>query len=148
MKKELIIFFQKSLAVAILISFPLILKADEGIVSPPMGDPVRKAIADALRIPVEKDLKKKVIFKIEKLNLWKSWAFFYGAPLQPGGKAMDYRGTRYQKAINAEMFDDNICALFHNAKDGWQVVKYEIGRTDSCFGEYERENKIPVNLSQ
>src|SRR5262245_3042613 len=68
-------------------------------VTPKSGSPERKAIVDALRAPVEKDLRRKVVFKIDHLKLQDGWAFLIGRPQQPDGKRMDYRGTQYEEAI-------------------------------------------------
>src|SRR5688500_2814594 len=53
----------------------------------------RKAIADALRVPVEKKLKKSVVFKIDHLKVQDGWAFLRGVPQRPDGKPMDYSDT-------------------------------------------------------
>ncbi len=66
--------------------------------TPPPGSAERAAILEALRAPVQKGLKKKVVFKVDHLKLQNGWAFLRGVPQQPGGKPMDYRGTPYQRA--------------------------------------------------
>src|SRR5687767_9558593 len=75
--------------------------------TPKMGSPERKAIMDALRVPIQKKLKKKVVFKVDHIKVQNGWAFLYGVPQQPNGKAMDYKGTVYEQAIKDGMFDDN-----------------------------------------
>src|ERR1044072_3902091 len=81
------------------------------IYTPKQGSSERKALMDALRVPVEKDLNKKVVFKVDHLKVQGDWAFMRGVPQQPNGARMDYRGTAYQQAIKAGFFDDWICAL-------------------------------------
>ena len=45
----------------------------------------RKAIADALRVPVEKKLKKSVVFKIDHLKVRDGWASYAACPSVPTG---------------------------------------------------------------
>lgn len=47
---------------------------------PEKGSAERKAILDALRVPVEKQLKQPVIFKIDHLKVQNNWAFLTGRP--------------------------------------------------------------------
>ena len=61
--------------------------------TPGQGNPERKAVLDALRAPVEKRLRRKVVFKVDELKVLDGWAFVRGVPQQPGGKPMDYSGT-------------------------------------------------------
>ena len=51
----------------------------------------RKAVLDALRPSVEKDLEQKVVFMIDHLAVKDGFAFLTGRPVQPDGKAIDYR---------------------------------------------------------
>jgi hypothetical protein len=55
------------------------------ITTPKIGSPERKAIMDALRTPVEKKLKKKVIFRVGTLRVADGWAFLQGNALRPDG---------------------------------------------------------------
>jgi hypothetical protein len=122
------------------------LLAAERIYTPKLGTPERKAINDALRGAVEKELKKPVIFRIDVLNVMNGWAFLRGIPLEKSGKRMDYRGTPYQELIDAGMFDDWICALLNKEGNGtrWRVVVYALGATDVPFiGWVERYHAPP-----
>lgn len=111
--------------------------------TPPLGSQERKDIMDALRSPVEGDLKRPVIFKVESLNVQDGWAFLRGTPIQPGGRRMDYRGTVYQEAIKAGAFDDGICALLRRQDGAWQTVKYVIGATDVPYVDWDKEYHAP-----
>ncbi|HEU4389117.1 MAG TPA: hypothetical protein VFV34_15050 [Blastocatellia bacterium] len=115
-------------------------------VTPKAGSPERKAIADALRVPVEKELGRKVVFKIDQLKVLDGWAFLLGQPQQPDGKRMDYRGTPYQEAKKAGAFDDGICALLNKKGDAWRVVVYVIGATDVPYVEWDKEYKAPPEI--
>jgi hypothetical protein len=120
--------------------------AQSGPVTPKAGSAERKAIVDALRVPIEKELGKKVVFRIDHLKVQDGWAFLLGRPQQPDGKRMDYRGTPYQAAIKAGAFDDGICALLNKKGDTWRVEVYVIAATDVPYVEWDREYKAPSEI--
>lgn len=111
--------------------------------TPKQGDAERRAITDALRAPVEKRLKQKVVFKIDHLRVQKDWAFLRGVPQQPGGAALDYKGTPYQDAIDAGAFDDGIVALLRKRRGRWQVVQYVVGATDVPYVDWDKKYRAP-----
>ncbi len=111
--------------------------------TPGRGTPERQAITDALRLPVEKQLKTKAIFKIDHLKVQNGWAFMKGTPQQPNGNSIDYHGTPYQTAIDAGAFDDGIVALLRKRGRKWQVVKYVIGATDVPYVEWDKKYHAP-----
>ncbi|MEW6125778.1 MAG: hypothetical protein AB1757_01835 [Acidobacteriota bacterium] len=116
--------------------------------TPKAGTPERKAIMDALRAPVEKELGKQVVFKVDHLKLQGDWAFMRGVPQQPGGKRMDYRGTAYQQAIKDGIFDDWICALLKKQNGKWRVIRYVIGATDVVYEGWDKEYRAPSAIFQ
>lgn len=111
--------------------------------TPEKGSTERKAILDALRIPVEKELKQKIAFAAEHFNVSGNWAFLGGAPQTPGGGRPNYRGTPYQEAINADMFDNNFFAVLKKSGGKWRVVHYDIGCTDVCYADWWRRYRAP-----
>lgn len=116
--------------------------------TPKPGARERQAIVAALRPPVERELKRKVVFKIEHLRVRGDWAFLRGVPQQPGGGAMNYRGTGYQAAIDAGAFDDGIVALLRRRGGKWRVVRYVIGATDVPYAEWDKEYNAPPAIFQ
>jgi hypothetical protein len=120
--------------------------AQSNPVTPRAGSPERKSIVDALRVPVEKELGTKVVFKIDQVKVQDGWAFLLGRPQQPDGKRIDYRGTPYEEARKAGAFDDGICALLNKKGDNWRVVVYVIGATDVPYVEWDKEYKAPAEI--
>lgn len=112
--------------------------------SPKPGSSERKAIADALRIPVKAELKKDVIFKIDRLKVLDGWAFLAGVPLMPDGSEMDYRGTVHMEAINEGAFDGGIFALLQKRDGQWVTVRYIIGATDVPYVDWPQEFGAPA----
>jgi len=118
----------------------------QGTNTPAPGSAERKAIADALRAPVEKELKQKVVFKIDHLKVSGDWAFLRGVPQRPGGGKVDYSATPYRQRIEDGVFDDWICALLRKRAGKWQVVKYVIGATDVVYEGWDEEYKAPSSI--
>ncbi|MGI9166573.1 MAG: hypothetical protein ACR2G5_09325 [Pyrinomonadaceae bacterium] len=113
---------------------------------PERGSVERKAIVDALRIPVEKGVKQPVIFKIEHLKVQNDLAFLLGVPQHPDGSALDYHGTVYQDAVDAGAFDDGIVALLRKVNAKWKVVQYVIGSTDVPYVEWDKKYGAPKGI--
>jgi len=112
--------------------------------TPKFGSGERKAIMDSLRVPVEKRLRKPVVFKVDHLKVQDGWAFLRGVPQQPGGRPMDYTGTGYERAKKDGIFDDWICALLRQNKAGkWEVVTFVIGATDVPYVGWDEQYKAP-----
>jgi hypothetical protein len=111
--------------------------------TPEKGSTERKAILDALRLAVTKQLKQPVVFKLDHLKVKSGWAFLLGKPQTPTGEALDYKGTVYQDTIEAGAFDDGICALLHSLKGRWKVVTFVIGATDVPYVEWDKTYGAP-----
>ena len=114
--------------------------------TPEKGSVERKAITDALRVPVEKKLKQSVVFNIDHLKVQDGWAFMFGAPRKPGGGRLDYSKTAYAEAEAAGMFDDNISALLRKVRGRWTVVKYVIGATDVVYLDWDKQYRAPSGI--
>jgi hypothetical protein len=129
--------------VALLVLASIFAIAQEQPYTPEAGTAERKAIMDALRVPIKKQLKKDVIFKIDALKVQNGWAFVRGVPKKPDGGPMDYRGTVYAANIQAGVFDDWFCALLRKRGDQWQVVQYSIGATDVVWEGWDKQYHAP-----
>jgi len=111
--------------------------------TPAKGSAERTVIINALRVPVEKKLKKKTIFALNNFKVQGNWAYLDGTPQKADSSAMDYRGTEYQEAIDEGMFDDGIYALLKKTGGKWKVVTYQIGCTDVCYLGWDKQYKAP-----
>jgi len=119
------------------------LAAGQTVHTPEKGSPERKAILDALRIPVERELKQKIVFAAEHFNVSGNWAFLGGQPQSPDGGQPNYRGTPYEHAKDEGMFDNNFFAILRKTGTKWKVVTYAIGCTDVCYADWWRRYKAP-----
>lgn len=114
-----------------------------GPYTPERGSPERKAIIDALRVPIEKQLKQSVIFKIDHLKVQSNWAFLLAQPQQPDGSSINYAGTVYQDAVDAGAFDDGVIGLLRNTNGRWRVVQFVIGATDVPYVDWDKKYRAP-----
>ena len=64
--------------------------------TPAPGSAERRAVADALRAPVERELRQKVVFKIDALKLKDGWAFLRGVRVIVAGLDQDYTGKPFE----------------------------------------------------
>lgn len=111
--------------------------------TPTKGSKERTAILDALRAPVEKELKQKIQFSINDFKVQDNWVFLSGEPQNPAGGRPNYQGTEYQEAIDSDMFDYNFFALLRKTGGKWKVVTYAIGCTDVCYLQWQKDFKAP-----
>jgi hypothetical protein len=111
--------------------------------TPEKGSKERTAILNALRAPVEKELKQKIQFAVEHFKVRGNWAFLSGEPQNTSGGRPDYSNTGYREAIDADAFDNNFFALLKKTGGKWKVTTYAIGCTDVCYATWWRDYKAP-----
>lgn len=111
--------------------------------TPEKGSTERTAILNALRIPVERDLKQKIVFAADHFKVQGNWAYLSGAPQTSSGGRPNYRNTKYRDAVDSEAFDHNFFALLKKTGGKWKVTVYAIGCTDVCFADWPSEFKAP-----
>jgi hypothetical protein len=120
--------------------------AAQGVHTPDKDSAERKTILDALRLPIDRDLKQKIVFVVENLNVSGNWAFVGGSPQLANGAEPNYRGTKYSEAKRAGMFDNNYFALLRRTAGKWSVVAYRIGCTDVCYATWWRDHRAPKGI--
>ncbi len=106
----------------------------------------RKAVLDALRPSVEKDLEQKVVIVIDHLAVKDGYAFLTGRPVQPDGKPIDYRKTHYREDLEEGVFDGNVSALFREEGAGWTVVTSAFGSTDVPWVSWPEKFHAPKEI--
>lgn len=136
MPAKVLLFFIFTLA---LTSFA----AGQTVHTPEKGSAERTAILDALRVPVERALKQKIVFVADNFNVSGNWAFLGGQPQSPAGGQPDYSRTEYAEAKREGMFDNNFFAILKKSAGKWKVVTYRIGCTDVCYADWWRTYKAP-----
>jgi hypothetical protein len=125
------------------VMFNWIATVGQAVHTPEKGSAERKEILDALRVPVERDLKQPIIFAIDNFNVLGNWAFIGGTPQTPDGGKPDYSRTKYADALQAGAFDNNVFALLKKTAGRWKVVTHQIGCTDVCYAVWWRQYRAP-----
>lgn len=128
---------------ALMIAAAVSTAAAQQVRTPEKGSPERKAILDALRVPVEKDLRQQIVFSVSDMRVAGNWAFVGGAPQRPDGSSPDYSKTKYAEAEGSGAFDNNIFALLRKSAGKWTVRTFAIGCTDVCYADWWSRYKAP-----
>ena len=116
-----------------------------GVHTPKVGSPERKALMDALRVPVERDLKMPVTFLITHpeifLRVDGNWAFV-------GGEYRHADGTpvKITDAQDASGFSNQVTALLHRVHGKWQVVEHDTGAVDVGWPDWIQKHHAPEDL--
>lgn len=115
--------------------------------TPASGTEERQAIMDALREPAEKDIGRRVIFKVERLRVAGDWAYARVSPIQPNGDEIDFSKTRYREQVEEGAFDPQGEALLRLEDDGWTVLEWVFGGTDVASAMWpEKYRRMPKSL--
>jgi len=110
---------------------------------PEKGSTERSALLETLRPPVEKELKQKIVFVVNQINVQGTWAFVDGRLRTTEGKVPKWKGTPYAQAANYGAQSDGISALFKRTGSTWRIVTKAIGCTDVCYVDWWKRYKAP-----
>jgi hypothetical protein len=115
----------------------------QSVYTPEKGSIERKAILDALRVRIERELKQPIVFVTDNFKVQGAWAFVSGTPQSPDGGMPNYNGTKYAAAQKDGFFEKNFFAILKNTAGKWKVSAYAIGCTDVCYTEWWRQYRAP-----
>lgn len=113
----------------------------QAVITPEKTSPVRRSILNALRVPVERDLKQKIVFVADDFKVLGNWAFVGGRPTTASGDKPNLKGTAWDG--QEDMFDNNFFGLLKNDGKKWKVVAYALGCTDVCYADWWSRYKAP-----
>ena len=116
--------------------------------TPAPGSAERKAIMDVLRVPCEKDLGRKVIFRVQHLRVAGDLAFARVVPIQPNGKEIDYSRTKYREQEAEGAFDAEAEALLRRQGGNWKLLEWRFGATDTEIDIWMQKYRMPKSLLQ
>lgn len=117
------------------------LASGQQVYTPEKGSAERTAILNALRVPVEKQLKQRIVFVTDDFRVRGTWAFVSGRPTTPSGGKPSLKGTVFDG--EEDMFDDNFFGLLKKTGGRWKVVAHALGCTDVCYADWWRRYKAP-----
>ncbi len=135
---------KNSLVMLLSIVFLAATVSAQAIYTPKADSAERKAILDALRTPVERDFKQKIVFVVGDFSSNGSWAFIGGSPQKPGGGNPDLAGTKFEGYGDA--YDHNFFGLLRKTGGKWRVVTYAIGCTDVCWLDWDSQYNAPKSI--
>jgi hypothetical protein len=102
----------------------------------------RKAVLEALRQPVQRDLKQPIEFVISKMRAEDQWVFVIAELQKPGGTALNWSET-----ICAGDQSHLVGALLQQSTPGkWIVVAYALCPTDVAWEEWPQQYNAPPEL--
>lgn len=119
--------------------------AQTSLHTPRAGTAERKSIMDAARVPIESKLKKKVVFKVDRLKVENGFAFLMAVPQTPEGR-LAYDGTEYERARKAGFASDIVCVLLRLYHDKWRVLDFAIGPTDVVYEDWDKKYDAPSSI--
>jgi hypothetical protein len=117
------------------------LASGQQVHTPEKGSAERTAILNALRVPVEKQLKQRIVFVTDNFRVQGNWAFVSGEPQTPSGGKPNLKRTIFDG--QEDMFDDNFFGLLKKSGGRWKVVTHALGCTDVCYADWWRRYKAP-----
>jgi len=91
------------------------------------GSQLRALLFDKLRMPIVKRAKSEVKFA-GTVRVYQNWAFFLGSSFDSNGKRITY----------PPMQESDIVALWLHTVNGWVVVDYEVGITDTFYSIWHK----------
>ena len=116
--------------------------------TPATGSAERKAIMDVLRVPVEADLRQRVIFRVQHLRVVGPWALARVVPIRPDGGEIDYTRTKYRADLEEGAFDAEGEALLRNDGAGWRLLEWRFGASDTEVPIWLEKYRAPAALNR
>lgn len=132
---------KRSIILCILLAIFVAIANGQQVHTPEKGSAERTAILNAVRVPVEKALKQKIVFVTDNFNVQGSWAFVSGRPTTPSGDNPSLKGTAWDGS--EDLFDNNFFGLLRKSNGKWRVVTHALGCTDVCYSDWWQRYKAP-----
>ena len=115
--------------------------------TPAPGSAERKAICDALRVPVIKEFGVRPIFVIQALNVLDGWAFLAGNLQREDGSPYNAEALHRARFGDDQIIDgDSVFGLLRKEKGRWRAVACSVGPTDVSYTPWAREHGAPQIL--
>lgn len=114
--------------------------------TPPRGSPLRQALLDAARDPIETELGPPIEFAVSVLRTDGRHAYLQARPQRRGGQRIDWARTRYARDWRAGMMSDLVMVLLGRSGAAWGWVEYAIGPTDVAWIDWAERHRLPHAL--
>lgn len=103
----------------------------------------RKAILDALRVPIERNLKQSVVFAVQKYAVIGDWAFVMATPKRPDGGEIAWARTVCRGDVS-----HLVGGLMKREGGRWIVRDYALCPTDVAWDGWPEQHGAPRALFQ
>lgn len=103
----------------------------------------RKAILDAFRVPIERDLKQPVVFAVQRYRVIGDWAFVMATPKRPGGGEIAWARTVCSGDVS-----HLAGGLMKREAGRWIVRDYALCPTDVAWDGWPEQYGAPRALFQ
>jgi hypothetical protein len=121
--------------------------AQDVVMEPPKGSPLRKQLLDTARPAFEREIGGPIEFVITTLNVWGPWAYGDVKLQRPGGAPIDWRRTKFAEDYAQGMLETehNLFLLWQGGA-GWALMDFVIGPTDVAWDWWRQQHKLPAEL--
>ena len=119
---------------------------EKGYYEPARGSQQRKAIMDAARIPITREIGTRVIFHVSILRTDGRRAYLQATPLNPDSSPLDWSKTPFSQEWKKDMMSDVIMVLLERRGSRWVVKDYVIGPTDVFWYVWVSKYALPEAL--
>lgn len=114
--------------------------------TPARGTAERRAIMDAARVPMTRELGQRVIFQVSELRTDGTWCYLEAEPLNPDDSRLDWSASAYAQDWANDMMSDLVMVLLRRQGSGWHVIDYVIGPTDVYWHNWVDDHGLPEEL--
>ncbi len=114
--------------------------------TPAASSAERKAILNALRKPIARELGQAVRFRIETVSVCRGWAFVEATPQRPNGKPIDWSVSSYADAVANDACGLLVHGLLAKNKGQWKVRQTVVCATDVPYVTWAKEFGAPVQI--
>jgi len=119
-----------------------------GPTTPPPGSAERKAICDALRMPVMKEFGVKPVFVVQTLVVMDGWAFMAAGLQREDGTAYNVEEAHRQRtgegdALSRPFDGDDMYGLLRKANGRWKVMACAVSPTDVAYADWRTRFGAP-----
>lgn len=114
--------------------------------TPARNTPVRKALMDTARVPIEAEIGRKVIFVVDVLRTDGTWAYLQAVPHNPDGSPINWAKTRFAKEMRQGVMSDVAMVLMRQIDGKWKVVDHVFGPTDVYWYGWVERFKLSERL--
>jgi hypothetical protein len=114
--------------------------------TPQRGTAERKALMDAARPAMSREIGGPIEFVVHTLRTDGDWAYLFAQPQRPGGTPIDWRQTPFAQDWADGFFDEGVMILYRLDGQRWTVVDYFIGPTDVPWYAWIDQYGLPEAL--